>query len=254
MRFRPCIDIHNGEVKQIVGGTLTDKCAAENYVSEQDAAYYAALYKKHGLYGGHMIMLNKKGSEEYERDKEQVFSALLAFPGGLQVGGGIDHDNAREYTDRGAAAVIVTSAVFHDGIIDHDAIERILKNISREQLIFDLSVRRRDDRYMIVTDRWQKFTQTELTPKLLFSLSEMCGEFLVHAADVEGKKAGIDINVVSVLSESPIPVTYAGGISSMEDIGLIERYGGGRVDFTVGSALDIFGGHLPFDRIADMNV
>ncbi len=249
MRFRPCIDIHNGKVKQIVGGTLTDSGAAENFVSDKDAGYFAELYRKHGLYGGHAILLNKKGTPEYEADKKQAFAAFAAFPDGIQAGGGIDINSAGEFIDAGAAAVIVTSAVFHDGQIDYDMLRSLSDTVSAAKLVLDLSVRRRGDEYIIVTDRWQKYTETALYAGTLDRLSAYCGEFLVHAADVEGKRNGIDTDVVRILSESPIPATYAGGIASEDDIRLIAEYGKGKVDLTVGSALDIFGGDLAFDRL-----
>lgn len=249
MKFRPCIDIHNGKVKQIVGASLTDDGAAENFVSERTAADFAQLYKKHGLTGGHAILLNKRDTPEYEADLEQLYGALAAFPDGIQAGGGICSENAAGFIKRGASHVIVTSAVFKNGVIDYDELKRIIAAVGKEHLVLDLSVKERDGKYFIVTDRWQKFTETELNAAELESLSAYCDEFLVHAAHVEGKKSGIDERVVSILADSPIPVTYAGGIASLDDIDRIRLCGKGRVDFTVGSALDIFGGNLRFDDI-----
>ena len=84
MRFRPCIDIHNGKVKQIVGGSLQDtgNQAAVNFASEQEADYYARLYKEDGLSGGHVILLNPPTSSYYMETKKQACKALCAYPGG----------------------------------------------------------------------------------------------------------------------------------------------------------------------------
>lgn len=252
MQFRPCIDIHNGKVKQIVGGSLKDKKdqAQENHVSEHDAAFFARLYKEKGLKGGHVIMLNPQGSQYYELTRTQAFRALEAFPQGLQVGGGIRADNAQGYLDKGASHVIVTSYVFRDGQIAYENLEKIRKEVGREHLVLDLSCRKKDGRYYVVTDRWQRFTETEVTLSLLQELGKSCAEFLVHAVDVEGKAAGIDEALVGLLADlQDRPVTYAGGVGSHEDLELLCRAGKGRVDVTVGSALDIFGGSMGFDQV-----
>ena len=252
MRFRPCIDIHNGRVKQIIGSSLRDDgdSADENFVSENDGAYYASLYKNDGLNGGHIILLNPEGSEYYEADCEQAFLALGAFPGGMQIGGGINAENASRFISAGASHVIVTSYVFRDGKINMDNLEKLVKAVGKEHIVLDLSCRRRDGRYYIVTDRWQHFTDVEVTHKVLDSLSGYCDEFLVHAVDVEGKSAGIDEELAKILGEfDMIPVTYAGGIASLEDIEHFRKKTGGKVDFTIGSALDLFGGHLPYEQI-----
>ncbi len=238
MRFRPCIDLHDGRVKQIVGSTLSDdgRGLEENFISEQPPAYYAEMYRRDDLTGGHVIMLGP-GNEAAASE------ALAAWPGGLQVGGGITPENAPVWLERGAAAVIVTSYVFRDGRVDSDRLERMLAAVGREHLVLDLSCRLRDHAYYIVTDRWQRFTEVRVTPESLAELSGFCAEFLVHAADVEGKCAGVAADLVELLGKhSPIPTTYAGGIGTMADIDLIHDLGCGRLDFTVGSALDIFGG------------
>jgi len=252
MRFRPCIDIHNGCVKQIVGGSLRDSgsFAEENFVSEQDAGFYGRLYRSKGLTGGHIILLNPAGSPEYEADCRQAALALKEFPSGLQIGGGICPENAERFLDMGASQVIVTSYVFKGGRFDRDALRRMVKAVGREKLVLDLSCRRQGDKYYIVTDRWQKFTEVELDEKALDRLSKSCAEFLIHAVDVEGKASGIEAAVAKLMKDSPVPATYAGGISSFDDIEELRSLGGGKVDFTVGSALDIFGGSLPFDKIA----
>lgn len=255
MRFRPCIDIHNGKVKQIVGSSLRDEGAAakDNFVSQQDAQFYAKLYKNKGLSGGHVIILNPKGSEFYEADLEQAVSALKAYPDGLQIGGGICAENAADFIEAGAQRVIVTSYVFRDGEIDFERLKKISSAVGRERLTLDLSCRKRGDSYFIVTDRWQKFTSVTLSPETMQILASYCAEFLVHAADAEGKSKGIEIEAAKILADSPIPCTYAGGIASMNDISLLEEIGGGKIDFTVGSALDLFGGNIEFSKLAAFN-
>lgn len=253
MKFRPCIDIHNGSVKQIVGGSLADKgdFAQDNFVSEQDGAYYGALYKSRGLAGGHIIILNPPSSEYYERDVAQAYSALATFEGGLQIGGGINSENAAQFLDKGASHVIVTSFVFRNGEVDMHNLELMKGAVGKERLVLDLSCRRRDDDYYIVTDRWQKFTDVKLCPATVERLRGYCDEFLIHAVDVEGKARGIEEGVASMLGDiEGVPVTYAGGISSFDDLEKLKARGKGRLDFTIGSALDIFGGHMEFEEVA----
>ena len=236
--FRPCIDLHEGKVKQIVGGTLTDNGAGvrTNFVAPNPPRWYAELYKGDNLHGGHVIMLGP-GNEQAARD------ALAGFPGGLQVGGGVNVDNARSWLDAGASHVILTSWIFRDGMVDRDRLRSIVAAIGRDQLVLDLSCRKRNDDYVIVTDRWQKFTKLTLSTDTITDLAVSCAEFLVHAVDVEGLCRGIDHDLVeSLASWSPIPVTYAGGANSMQDLEDVTRIGGGRIHLTIGSALDIFGG------------
>lgn len=252
MEFRPCIDIHNGKVKQIIGGSLTDEgdIAAENFVSEMQAADYAALYREKGLRGGHIILLNAKNSPYYEDDLAQAKAALAAWSGALQIGGGIDADNAPSFIQMGASHVIVTSYVFVDGEIRYDRLEKLVQAVGREHVVLDLSCRKKDGQYYVVTDRWQKFTKQPLQAELLQKLSSFCDEFLVHAVNVEGTGTGVDRELLSLLAlECQVPITYAGGIGSMEDIETIRKTGGDHVNFTVGSALDLFGGSLRFDKI-----
>lgn len=253
MEFRPCIDIHNGAVKQIVGGTLTDAgSVSENYVSDRDADYYAKLYQRHDLRGGHIILLDKTGTEGYDKDIVQAQMALGAWPGALQIGGGITPENAEDFLDMGASHVIVTSYVFVDGRIHYEHLDEMKYVVGRRHLVLDLSVRPKDGTYYIVTDRWQNFTEEELTPELITSLSYHCDEFLVHAVNVEGTGTGIDEELLQILAASSgNPITYAGGISSFDDIETIRGIGAGRIHFTIGSKLDLFGGHLPFDSIVD---
>ena len=255
MRFRPCIDIHNGRVKQIVGGSLTDAGdrAKENFVSEMDAAWYADLYRSHGLTGGHVILLNAKDSPYYEQTKAQALSALREWPGGLMIGGGISADNAGEFLDAGASHVIVTSWVFRDGHIRYDRIRTLRETVGKEHLVLDLSCRKRDGKYFVVTDRWQKFTEEEVTADLLSRLQDSCDEFLIHAVDVEGKAKGIEEALVELLADAcGIPATYAGGVGSYEDVRKLRDLGKGKVDVTIGSALDLFGGPLEFRKVQEL--
>ncbi len=252
MEFRPCIDIHNGKVKQIVGGSLRDGAGTvkENYVSGQDAAFYAQLYKKNKIKGGHVILLNAEGSEAYKATKAQALAALKEYPGGLQVGGGIRPDNAWEYLDAGASHVIVTSYVFQGGKIHYGHLKELKSSVGKERLALDLSCRKKDGAYYIVTDRWQYDTEVEVNADILDELSSYCDEFLVHAVDVEGKVSGIERSVVALLGQwGKKPSTYAGGVHNMEDIKLVKTLGQGKVNVTVGSALDLFGGALKFQDV-----
>lgn len=254
MRFRPCIDIHNGKVKQIVGGSLLDKgdYAKDNFVSEKDGDYYAALYRDAGLSGGHIILLNPAGSTYYEEDVRQASLALAAYPGGLQIGGGMHDENASFFLDKGASHIIVTSFVFKDGSINYDNLHKIVKAIGKEHLVLDLSCRKKGEDYYIVTDRWQKFTDVKLTEAVLDQLSRYCDEFLIHAVDVEGKSGGIETDIAALLGNwEGIPVTYAGGVGSMDDLRLLKKLGKNKVDVTIGSALDLFGGPLRFADVLE---
>lgn len=246
MKFRPCIDIHNGHVVQIVGSSLRDEndSAQNNFVSEKDSAYYAKLYKEYGLSGGHIIILNGKDSEYYEATKTEAVKALQTYKGGMQIGGGITDKNAEEYILAGASHIIVTSYVFSDGKICYNNLNRLNSAVGREHICLDVSCRMRNGKYYVVTDRWQKFTDVVLDENLIVSLSEYCDELLVHAVDVEGRKAGINATIAGILEKSPIPVTYAGGISSLDDIAKIRSIGNNKIDFTIGTALNIFGGDL----------
>ena len=234
--FRPCIDLHEGKVKQIIGGTLGDAGLRTNFISDKSAAWFAGLYKRDGLNGGHVIMLGA-GNETEAR------AALAAFPGGMQVGGGINASNARGWLDAGASHVIVTSWVFREGRVDWERLQELVKVIGKDRLVLDLSCRKRDGEYFIVTDRWQKFTELALSAETLEKFSESCAEFLIHAVDVEGLCQGIDRVLVEKLGRwMPIQATYAGGANSPGDLETVTRLGQGKVDLTIGSALDIFGG------------
>ena len=252
MEFRPCIDIHNGKVKQIIGGTLKDQgdMAAENFVSEQDAPFYAKLYQSYRIRGGHIILLNGKDSPHYEATKLQALAALQVYPGGMQVGGGITAENAHEFLRAGASHVIVTSYVFRDGKVDYERLEKLVQAVGKEHLVLDLSCRKKDGAYYIVTDRWQKFTEERVTVELLDRLYQYADEFLIHAVDVEGKASGIERELVELLgSWNRIPVTYAGGIGSFQNLEELAEWGQHHLNYTIGSALDLFGGTMKFEDV-----
>lgn len=236
--FRPCIDLHEGQVKQIVGGTLQDDAAGlrTNFVSTRSSAWFAELYRADQLTGGHVIQLGP-GNEAAAQ------AALRAYPGGLQLGGGVNLENAQAYLDAGASHVIVTSWVFREGQVVWDRLAALRDKIGQHRLVLDLSCRVRDDAYWVVTDRWQKFTSLTLSADTLGRMAVYGDEFLVHAVDVEGLCRGIDHRLVGLLAQwSPIPATYAGGAQSLDDLDTVTRLGHGRIDLTIGSALDIFGG------------
>lgn len=255
MEFRPCIDIHNGKVKQIVGGSLKDEGnqAQENFVAEQDAAFFAKLYQRYGIKGGHIILLNPPESTYYKETKTQALKALRAYPGGMQIGGGITAENAKEFLEAGASHVIVTSYVFQNGSIYYENLKKLVQAAGKEHLVLDLSCRRRNDGYYIVTDRWQKFTEEKVTTELMERLSVYADEFLIHAVDVEGKASGIEKELAELLgSWGKLPVTYAGGVSGMEDLQELKRLGRNHLNVTVGSALDLFGGNMEFEKVLSL--
>ena len=255
MRFRPCIDIHNGKVKQIVGSSLKDEGnqAETNFASDYHADFYANMYKQDGLVGGHIILLNSKNSEYYEATREQALLALRTYPYGMQIGGGITAENAAEYIEAGASHVIVTSYVFQDGEIYWEHLKKLEKAVGKEHIVLDLSCRKKGEKYYVVTNRWQTFTNVEVTVELLDTLAEYCDEFLVHGVDVEGKASGVELALVKMLAGwNRLPITYAGGIGSMEDLETFEKLSGGKLDFTIGSALDLFGGKIPYTVVAKL--
>ncbi|XP_042477085.1 1-(5-phosphoribosyl)-5-[(5-phosphoribosylamino)methylideneamino] imidazole-4-carboxamide isomerase, chloroplastic [Macadamia integrifolia] len=250
VHFRPCIDIHKGKVKQIVGSTLQDSkdggsTLITNFESDKSAAEFANMYKEDGLKGGHVIML---GADLLSRSA--AIKALNSYPGGLQVGGGIMSENASGYLKEGASHVIVTSYAFNNGQMDTERLKYLVSVVGKQRLVLDLSCRKKDGKYAIVTERWQKFSDVYLDERTLEFLAAYADEFLVHGVDVEGKKLGIDEELVALLGQhSPIPVTYAGGVITMDDLERIKVAGMGRVDVTVGSALDIFGGNLAYKDV-----
>jgi phosphoribosylformimino-5-aminoimidazole carboxamide ribotide isomerase len=246
MRFRPCIDLKDGAVVQIVGGTLAaDGSAQVNFKSDRSSADFADIYRRDNLSGGHVICLGPG-------NQPAALQALAAWPGGMQIGGGITPENAEEYLEAGASHVIVTSYVFSSGQLDAQRLDRMLAAVGREKLILDLSCRRRNDDFWIVTDSWQNFTELKLDAGTLGQLSESCAEFLVHGVDVEGLQAGIDDQLVVLLGkDSPIPVTYAGGARDLSDFEKVKKIGRNKVDLTIGSALDIFGGQTLYSEVVE---
>ncbi|MTI15152.1 phosphoribosylformimino-5-aminoimidazole carboxamide ribotide isomerase [Sansalvadorimonas verongulae] len=245
MQFRPCIDLHHGKVKQIVGSSLTDEnnSAQVNFESEHSPAYFVQMYRQDSLRGGHIIKLGP-GNEMAAQE------ALAGWSEGLQIGGGITAENAMDHLDMGASHVIVTSYVFRDGRINFANLEKLVAVTGKERLVLDLSCKAHDGQYFIVTDRWQTFTDTVISQETLNQLASYCDEFLVHAASVEGLMAGPDLKLVRLLADSsPIPVTYAGGIATLEDVEAVRSAGCSRVHITIGSALDIFGGPLSYRSV-----
>lgn len=252
MEFRPCIDIHNGKVKQIIGSSLRDEGAKaqENFVSELSAADYARFYARKEIRGGHVILLNPSDSPYYQATKNQALEALSAYPGGLQIGGGITAENAHDFLEAGASHVIVTSYVFRDGVIHYDRLDTLKDAVGRKHLVLDLSCRKVEGAYHIVTDRWQKTAEETLSNALLERLSAYASEFLVHAVDMEGKQEGVEEELIRLLAAwRGIPITYAGGVRNWDDLRFIKEIGQDHIHVTIGSALDLFGGELPFEQV-----
>ncbi|PAV21210.1 Phosphoribosylformimino-5-aminoimidazole carboxamide ribotide isomerase [Pyrrhoderma noxium] len=246
--FRPCIDLHDGKVKQIVGGTLTDDSAnlKTNFVASESPAHFANLYKSHNLLGGHVIKLGP-GNDEVAKE------ALKAWPGGLQIGGGITDKNASEWLGYGASKVIVTSYLFPSAKFSEERLQALSLAAPKDKLVIDISCRRRGKSWFVAMNKWQDITDTEVSKETLDKLSDYCSEFLVHAADVEGLCNGVDEELVTKLGEwAQIPITYAGGAKDISDLELVDRLSNGRVDLTYGSSLDIFGGSLvKFNELVD---
>ncbi|MDR3001743.1 MAG: phosphoribosylformimino-5-aminoimidazole carboxamide ribotide isomerase [Fibromonadaceae bacterium] len=247
-KFRPCIDLHNGKVKQIVGSSLSENQSElkTNFISQKSAEWYAELYKEDNLKGGHVIMLGP-GNEE------AALKALRAYPGGMQIGGGITKENAKKYLEAGASAVIVTSHIFPNGKFSKEKLKEISKETSKEHLVIDLSCYKIEtpypNKWQVAINKWQTLTDFHISKENLEMISEYCSEFLVHAAGVEGKQQGMDLELIEFLGEhSTIPVTYAGGANSIKDFETCNTLSKGRVDLTIGSALDIFGGNVPYEE------
>lgn len=246
MRFRPCIDLHQGQVKQVVGSSFTDQLVT-NFEAQQPPAWYAQKYQADGLSGGHVIQLGPNNGTAAQE-------ALAAWPGGLQLGGGVNAENAKQWLEAGAEKVIVTSYVFREGQLDQQRLDLLVEVVGKERLVLDLSCRKKGDDYWVVTDLWRKFTQIKIEPAQLDALALQCSEFLIHAVDVEGKGLGIDEDLLKRLGDwGGHPMTYAGGVRSFEDIEKIKAQGKGQIDFTVGSALDLFGGKLPYEQLVEAN-
>ncbi|KAI0180895.1 Phosphoribosylformimino-5-aminoimidazole carboxamide ribotide isomerase [Hypoxylon sp. FL1284] len=252
-RFRPCIDLHAGQVKQIVGGTLDSATAAlrTNYVSQHSAGHFARLYRDAGLEGAHVVMLGP-GNDDAARE------ALAAWPGHLQVGGGVSDGNAAAWVERGASKVIITSFLFPDAKFSQARLDAVLAALGgrKDRLVIDLSCRRRgDDRWFVAMNKWQTITDMEVNQESIRSLEPYCSEFLIHAADNEGLQKGVDEKLVESLAAwCTIPVTYAGGGRNLDDLELVKRLSSGKVDLTIGSALDCFGGTgVRFDDCVEWN-
>jgi phosphoribosylformimino-5-aminoimidazole carboxamide ribotide isomerase len=244
MKIRPCIDLRDGRVVQIVGATLADgENPVTNFDTERPAAEYAALYRAGGLSGGHVIALGPN-------NEQAALNALRAWPGGMQMGGGIRPENAAQYLEAGASHVIVTSYIFREGQLDWERLQELVVAVGKQRLVLDLSCRWRGDGYYVVTDRWQRFTALQVNARTLEMLAAHCDEFLVHGVDVEGRRLGIVEPLVELLgAHAPLPVTYAGGVRQLADVELVRSLGRDRVDLTIGSALDIFGGSIRYEDV-----
>ncbi len=235
-QFRPCIDLHDGKVKQIVGSTIDQDDFMENFVSENPSSWFADTFRSDDLRGGHVIKLGPGNDQA-------AMEALAAWPGGLQIGGGITIENGQSWIDAGASHVIVTSWLFDGVNLDWERVRSLAKEIGSCRLVMDLSCRRVPGGWKVATNKWQTLTEVDVSVEILERLAPYCNEFLVHAADVEGKCAGVDIDLVQLLSGFETrKVTYAGGVASMGDLMQIDQVSEGKLDVTVGSALDLFGG------------
>ncbi|KAI3657620.1 hypothetical protein MP638_001339 [Amoeboaphelidium occidentale] len=235
-KFRPCIDLHEGKVKQIVGGTLKETTESvdgpvTNFSSSLPPEHYAELYRKHDLTGGHVIMLGNG----YEKAAKRCLSA---WPNVFQVGGGITEDNAKEWLQHGAGKIIVTSYLFPEGKFSIERLKNISDIAGKDRLVVDLSFRKvvngSNFEYVVAMNKWQTLTDMKITHESIKLFEEYSSELLVHAADVEGLCKGIDQDIN--------PVTYAGGGNSINDLELVRELSNGKVDLTFGSALDVFGG------------
>ena len=251
MQFRPCIDIHNGKVKQIVGSTLTSRLAVqENFVAQKDASYFAKIYKQDGLRGGHIIML-----DQTEETKQQTLSAIKTFGKGLQVGGGITPKNALDFINAGASQVIITSYVFYKGSINTRRLAKISNIVGKDKLVLDLSCKKKEGNYYVVTNKWQTFTNFKINQDSFDLLGKYCTEFLVHGVDKEGKRGGVDEELLEMLGKfNTEPITYAGGIKNLKDVEKIKKLGKGKINFTIGSALDFFGGNIKYKDVIEKYV
>lgn len=249
-RFRPCIDIHEGKIKQIVGSTLTNPSQKliENFVTEKPASYFAKMYKDESLIGGHVIMLDNK-----EETLQQAREALQTYPKGLQVGGGINDATAAEWIEKGASHVILTNFLFDNDTLNIGHIEKVIQRVGREQIVLDLSCRKKNGNYYVVKDKWQRFTNLEVNKETIQKLENYCSEFLIHGVDAEGTQSGIEKELIAKLgSWVSIPTTYAGGVKKYSDIDLVRELGKGKIDLTIGSALNIFGGALEYKKVIEL--
>lgn len=243
MKFKPCIDLYNGSVKQIVGGTLNDNNPPKiNFSSKNSPSFYAKMFASYNLHGGHVIKLG-------DNNDIAAQEAIKAWPDNLQIGGGITIENGKKWLDIGASKIIITSYMFKNNKLNFDKLEKLVNQIGKENITIDLSCRKKKNKYFVVKDKWQTFTDTEVNKMTLETLSNFCSEFLIHGVDVEGLMSGIDADLINILKESPIECVYAGGISSIDDLEIINKIGEKKIDVTIGSALDIYGGSLEFKKV-----
>lgn len=242
MLFKPCIDLHDGKVKQIVGSTLNSNHLVENFISSKDSLYYSSLYKKDNLTGGHIIMLG-------DGNQHQAEMAIKNFQNSFQIGGGIRLENASYWLSIGAQKVILNSAIFENQKISKNFLSDFQKKIGKEKITIDLSCKKKNDDYFLSLNKWQTFSDIEVNENLFSFLAEYCSEFLIHAVDMEGKQSGIDKQLIHLIQKSPIPVVYAGGISSLEEIKYLHKK---NIAYSIGSALDIFGGkHISYQELIE---
>ena len=223
-------------MRQIVGSSLLKGAPQINHTSDFDAAYFASLYREEGLSGGHVISLG-------DNNQKQAVAALGAYRGGLQYGGGVTAENAQKYLEAGASHVIATSYLMDNNRFCWERLEQLKKEVGQEHLVIDLSCRKTRAGWVVASNRWQTLTKMTLTEKTILELQENCNEFLIHAADEEGKQSGMDEQLIKFLGQyCDIPTTYAGGASSLGDLDKVANLSNKKLDLTIGSALDIFGG------------
>lgn len=245
-KFVGCIDLHDGQVKQIVGGTLKDNddSLETNFVSKYPPSYYAQLYLKNRIEGCHVIKLGPNNDAA-------AMEALNAAPGFLQVGGGINDENCLQWLEK-ASKIIVTSWLFtKEGTFLMDRLQLLSNKCGPDRIVVDLSCRRTpDSKWVVAMNKWQTLTTLELNKETFTELSKYTDEFLIHAADVEGLCKGIETDLVTKLYEwtkdinKEVKIVYAGGAKSISDLELVDKLSNGTVDLTYGSSLDIFGGKL----------
>ncbi len=250
MNFRPCIDVFKGKVVQLIGTSLfggEEKTIVKHFESEYSPAYYAELFKQDNLKGGHILSLGSGNNDV-------VIEALKAFNGGMKYGGSVTPENAHVYLDAGATHVIVNSYVFDNGEINLPNLKSLVKSIGKDKLVLDMSCRKKNGDYYIVTNLWEKFTNVILDQKSLQDISKYCDEIIVHGVDSEGRKQGLESDLVRILAQhTPIKTVYAGGISSIADLTMIKALGNEKIDPCIGTALSIYGGNLSYYEVLEWN-
>ena len=246
MKFRPCIDLHEGKVKQIVGKTLTADAVDKpetNFISDHSAVYFADMFYRDGLTGGHVIMLGPN-------NEQAATEALQAFPNAFHIGGGVSLENAQFWLEKGAKAVIISSRLFNGTDFSMESLQAFTDLIGKDKIILDLSCRLVEGRFRAMTNKWNTVTNLIVDEKKIDELSTHCAEFLIHAVEIEGTGSGPDWELLNMLArcESSI-ITYAGGISSLNDLAAMQKLDAQHIDFTIGSALNIYGGHLSYATV-----